>query len=407
MERQIIPIVLSADDNYVPMLGTTIYSIIQNASRDYFYRLYILYTDMSQGHRLKLKEAETKNSEIILIDISEWVRGIHEESSLHLSIETVYRLFIPEVLPQYEKIIYLDSDLVVNGDISEFYQNDIDSYILGAVHDCLDEKTTKYWSEHLKLSANEAFNAGVLLINARRFRKERIREKCMSLLQEDWKREEKNYLYMDQDVLNIVCCHEVCFLSMEWNLQWIYRTGDKIKPEGIHAEEYRKAEKSIKLIHFSSRRKPWDYPEYYGAEFFWKYARQTVFYEELMKKTALTGERQIRELFEKYVFPYHKVKGKSRVVLYGAGAVGKTFKEQLNRTKYCAVVLWVDKRFNELRKMGIRVWSPEQIKEIDYDYLVIAIESETAAQSVQKEMIQKGIPKEMIVWENPRNNEKI
>lgn len=401
MKKQVIPIVLSADDNYVPMLGTAIYSILTNASKEYFYKFYILYTDISKDHREKLKETKTEESEIILIDISDWLKGIPHENSIHLSIETVYRLFIPEILPQYEKIIYLDCDLVVNGDISEFYQNDIGSDILGAMHDCLDEKTLKYWNGHLKLSEDEAFNAGVLLINTKRFQEEQVREKCLHLLQEDWKREEKNYLYMDQDVLNIVCCHKVRFLPMNWNLQWIYRTGNGMKLRDIYSEEYHEAEKDIKLLHFSSRRKPWDYPEYYGAEYFWKYARHTVFYEEIMKKMAAAGEQQLRQLFERYVFPYHKVKAKSKIILYGAGQVGKVFKEQMDKVRYCTVVLWVDRGFEELRKKDLKVSAPEQIEKTDHDYLVIAIENETVAQSVREELIKRGISEKKIAWEDP------
>lgn len=397
-DKLTIPIVLSADDSYVPMLGTAIYSVIFNASRDFAYKIYILYTDISEANRSRLKTLETDYAEIIPLDISSLMDGIPRETSRHLSIETIYRLFIPELLQQYRKVLYLDSDLVVTGDISKLYQYDIGEYLLGVVRDISNRVTARHNEEDLGLSAWETFNAGVLLINTEYFQVEKIKEKCLALLQEDWKREKKKYIYMDQDVLNIVCHQKVCFLPMQWNLMWMYETGHCIPMDDVCREEYQRAKDDVKIWHFAGGLKPWNYPEYRNAEQFWRYARQTIFYEEALKQMTIEASNN---LFTRYAFPFDIVKRRSKVIIYGAGAVGNAYMQQMKTTKYCTVVLWVDKKYKELQKMAKSVSSPEAIQNTVFDSLVIAVEQKELAQAIREELLSNGVPENKILWEEP------
>lgn len=396
--RQMIPVVLSADNSYVPVLGTAIYSIILNAGGEYYLKIYVLHTNISEANQNRLKTLETAYAEIVPMNISAMMEGIPRETSRHLSIETIYRLFIPELLPGFRKVLYLDSDLVVMGDISELYQYDIGECLLGAVHDVPNSVTSRHAREDLHLLVEETFNAGVLLINTEQFQRQNIKEKCLALLQEDWKREERKYVYMDQDVLNMVCRSKVYFLPMQWNLQWMYETGYSVPMDDICQKEYQRAKDNVKIYHFAGGLKPWNYPEYRNAEQFWRYARQTVFYEETLKKMTIEASHN---LFARYSFPFGRVKRRSRIIIYGAGRVGSAYMEQVDAIKYCVVVLWVDKNYQELRKTGKRVSSPDAIQEVMFDSLVIAVEQEELAQAIQKELIENKVPEDKILWEDP------
>ncbi|WP_458458024.1 thiamine pyrophosphate-binding protein [Pseudobutyrivibrio sp.] len=94
-----------------------------------------------------------------------------------------------------------------------------------------------------------------------------------------------------------------------------------------------------------------------------------------------------------FVFPYSKVSKGSRIILYGAGHVGNAFFEQLKSNCYAKVVKWVDRRFLE----GVDV----DYSDIDFDYVVIAIESQTVADEIRTFLMSKGIREESIIWENP------
>lgn len=396
----VIPIVLAADDKYVPMLGVTIQSILANACLEDEYHIYIFYTEMNMLHRQRLEFMKRKNVQIFFVDLAEKMFGIRRERSNHLSIETVYRLFIPEILQEYDKVLYLDCDLVVNSNIAELYKTDIDGYILGAAHDAYSQAAIEHIEKALNILYESAFNAGVLLINTKKFLQEKVKEKCFDLLNKDWDREERRYIYMDQDVLNIVCNDKVRFFSMEWDYQWGCMKFGIPEPVGVYAEEYRRAQENYKIIHFSGSEKPWEYPELCGAQDYWQYARQSFFYEELLRRIS-PWEAYKKNLFKRLSFPFQTVKVKSNIVLYGAGFVGRTLKRQIDITGYCNILLWADKNYEEIQNTKyLDVSSPSKIRNTEYDCLVIAVEEESMAEAIKGELMTAGVSEEKMIWTN-------
>lgn len=396
----VIPIVLAADDKYVPMLGVTIHSILMNSCVEDEYYFYIFYTQMNKMHRQRLELMKKKNVKFFFVNLTEKMFGIRRERSNHLSIETVYRLFIPEILQEYDKVLYLDCDLVVTCNIAELYKTDISSYILGAAYDAYSDGVIEHIETALKIPYETAFNAGVLLINTKKFLQEKVKERCFSLLNEDWNHEERQYIYMDQDVLNITCNGNVHFFSMEWNYQWGCMKYGGPEPVGAFAEEYRQAQENYRIIHFSGCEKPWEYPELCGSQVYWHYARQSYFYEELLRLIS-PWEAYKKHLFMRLSFPFQLVKPKSNIVLYGAGYVGQMFKHQIDTTAYCNVLLWADKNYKEIQNTEyLYVLSPLKIKETEYDYVVIAVEKKNMADTIKGELTAVGVPLKKIVWAN-------
>ena len=99
----------------------------------------------------------------------------------------------------------------------------------------------------------------------------------------------------------------------------------------------------------------------------------------------------------KYMFPFRKVPVDSRIILYGAGHVGRVYRHQIELSKYCRLTAWADAAYSreELRQSGIV--SPDSLMELDYDLIVIAIENKETVSTVKKMLIEKGIPEERIV----------
>ena len=122
--KQHIPICFATDDNYVPFLTVALASLLDNASKENFYNIYILTSNLSLENTNSIKKHETENSSIEFVSLSNELDKV--QSMFHLrdyySKETYYRIFIPNLFPQYEKVIYLDCDITVLGDISELYQ---------------------------------------------------------------------------------------------------------------------------------------------------------------------------------------------------------------------------------------------------------------------------------------------
>lgn len=101
-----------------------------------------------------------------------------------------------------------------------------------------------------------------------------------------------------------------------------------------------------------------------------------------------------------YLFPFHLVPKNSKIILYGAGLVGKAYYYCIKNKKYVSLVAWVDKNYSAL-KLEEEIESPDVISQKVFDYIVIAINNEKIAMEIKQEMRKKGISENKIIWEKP------
>ncbi len=305
-----IAIALAADDNYVPYLATTLTSIQENASNENNYDILVMHTNISASNQERLQRVvgQKDNFSLRFIDFARYktrfaklfVRG-------HFTIETWYRLLLPEILKHYKKILYLDSDLVANADVAELYETNIDDYLLAACHDAdtaglynRDPEMKVEIDKVLKLAKPyDYFQAGVLLLNLEKFREEHSTEELLQLASsQKWK-------LLDQDVLNVVAQGQVLFVETVWNVlfDWKYeRITENISyaPKRLH-DDYLYSRRQPKIIHFAGPDKPWDKPSSDFAYLFWKYARRNECYEQIIQNMILNHEEPsvIKEAIKK------------------------------------------------------------------------------------------------------------
>jgi lipopolysaccharide biosynthesis glycosyltransferase len=393
MKTNTVPIVFSTDDNYVPYLGVAIHSLIKHTSQNRDYEIFVFYTKLQNYSVQRLQKLSRSNIKVTCIDISEHLKAIKLYSISHLSEAAFYRILIPDVLGRFPRVIYLDSDLVLMCDIGELFDSNLEGNVLGAVRAYWSKEEESHVTEVMKLPLQSYFNSGVLVFDTARFISEKIKDKCFDLIKTG-----QVFACADQDVLNTVCQGMVKLLPLEWNFnQHDLKDGCLLEDEPL---AYKNAAANPKIIHYSTPEKPWQHPENPRAEYFWYYARETGFYEEIIYKHC----RRIfsnSHLVNKYVFPYEEVAFGSKIVLYGASTVGRAFYDKLAENRYCAVLLWVDKRYEKLRANGLPLSSPEDIRKIPYDYVVIASEHEKVAESIKNDLVTSGISEDKIIWENP------
>ena len=303
-----IPIVLAIDDNYIPYASTLIHSIAGHSSPDYLYDIIIFNRNIAQRNIKLLKDefADNPNMSIRFYDISSYITGYKDSIAIrgHWSIETYYRLFIQDILKGYDKVIYLDADLVVLDDLAKLYQVDINGCLLAAAKDpdsvglyCgahpgaekylrmdqLDLRKQKYVNNVLKLKDPfNYFQAGVLLLNLDAIRTEWKDDVAINLaLSRKWE-------LQDQDVLNVLADGKVKFIDMSWNVMydWKYKRLKNVialAPRELY-KEYVKAHAAPKIVHYAAPDKPWHNPECDYGYLFWEYARKSVFYEAIIER---------------------------------------------------------------------------------------------------------------------------
>lgn len=294
----VVPVVLAADDNYVPMLTTTIYSMLKNASTSFHYDVVVIGRDIPAERRSVMSRFLSRfpNMTLRFVDPNPIV-GAYElkTNNAHIGIETYYRFLIQGLLPFYDKVLYLDSDLVVEGDVSELFSSDLGDDLLAAVHDIdflgnlnLDDGVRmRYSKEVLRLDDPYGyFQAGVLLLNTRA-----LRGLCTV---GEWLEAVSNskFIYDDQDVLNSRCQGRVRYLDYRWNVMndCRGRVGKlfSIAPASVY-DAYLASREDPAIVHYAGADKPWNCVRCDEAARFWAYARETPFYEELVRSLSGVG----------------------------------------------------------------------------------------------------------------------
>ncbi len=134
------------------------------------------------------------------------------------------------------------------------------------------------------------------------------------------------------------------------------------------------------------------------ADFLLRVLKYAMF-DIVQSGSCFTSERQ-----DFFMFPYEKIPLKSRIVLYGAGMVGKSYYRQIQKNYFCEIVLWVDKSHKSLSNSKYKIMNPEMINDVDFEYLLIAVLQFEAAKKIAENLVEVYHidPKKIVVYEPKR-----
>ena len=147
-DKNYIPIVFATDDNFVPYLYVAMYSLISNADENNNYDIVILYSKINNYNISRLLELSSDNVSIRFFDMTEYMNKYSELWYTHwnYSDAVYYRFFIPEIFSNYDKVLYLDGDVIFNCDVSELYNVYLKDNYIAAVQD-ISQQMTGYIGE--------------------------------------------------------------------------------------------------------------------------------------------------------------------------------------------------------------------------------------------------------------------
>lgn len=273
-----IPVFLTIDEKYVPYLDVAIRSLIANSNNEDNYIINVLHEKLSEKQVKELQGLNDlkENVSVRLFDMKKSLeKGLEqitdrEENKLrrdYFTLSIYFRIFIPDIFKEYDKGIYIDSDVVVPGDIAEMYDVELGDNIIGACPDHSIENIEKlryYLVNSIGVKANEYINSGVLLMNLKKMRELHFSENFLRLLN-------KYHFFCvapDQDYINAMCNGKIKYLGEEWDAM---------------PNDARKELKNPKLIHYNLFQKPWCYDNIQYEEYFWKYAKQSPYYDSIVE----------------------------------------------------------------------------------------------------------------------------
>ena len=276
-----IPIFFSIDDNYAPYLAVALNSLIKNASQDREYNVIVLHQELSAENQTRLSALEAPNVSIEFYAMERGLESITDRRSNYLRCDyftlTIYfRLFIARMFPEYDKAIYVDSDVVLLGDIAELYDTPLADNYIGA---CRDKSVADvpplvcYMENCIGVSKDEYINSGVLLMNLAVLREKNFDGHFLELLNTY----HFDSIAPDQDYINAICNGRILYLDEAWDTM----------PNDNAPEN-----KAAKLVHYNLFSKPWCYDGIQYAEHFWHYAKDSGYYEEILEGKRNYGEAQ-------------------------------------------------------------------------------------------------------------------
>ncbi len=282
--KKVIPIFFAVDDYYIPFLAVGLQSLVEHSSEEYEYLIKILNTNVSEENKKRIKKYEKENINIEFVDLNYYIKKVKDKlyTRDYYTKTTYFRLFLPELYPQYDKVLYLDSDIIILEDIANLYNIDIGDNLVGAIPDDIIQNG-KELQEYVEKVVGVAtykkyFNAGIIVMNLDELRKFKFQEKFLHLLETI-----KFPVAQDQDYLNRICKGRVKYIDNSWDV--------------MPAPGRNKKDEELRLIHYNLTYKPWRRDDVPYKEFFWKYANKTDFFEEIQKmKESYTEAERFKDM---------------------------------------------------------------------------------------------------------------
>lgn len=272
-----VPIVFAFDNNLVFPACICLSSLMMSAKETTFYDIFILYPASDGLERKEIDRVQEfyPNCRIQYIAVDDTFTEAFEIRGI--TTPAYYRLLIPELIPQYDKILYSDVDVIFRSDLYDIYSStDMQGCLLAGVNSLshLVPAYAKYYTEQLKRNPRSIVYSGNLIFNGKQMREEHTTEKLIE-------HRGQKYMFQDMDILNVVCEGRIKFLSPCFCLstfiaeQAIY---GKEKLTEIWTDQEIATALSSGIVHYNGQ-KPWQ-GWCINFDIWWEYYRKSPFFDE-------------------------------------------------------------------------------------------------------------------------------
>lgn len=272
----IVPIAFAFDNKLVFPACICLSSLMMHADTDTYYDIFILHSEKENLCRAELDKLPTfyPNCRIqyrkvgSIFDNAFEIRGI--------TTPAYYRLLIPELILEYDKVVYSDVDVVFRSDLSEFYNIDMTDYYVAGVDSLANfqPELVKYYNDTVGTGPEGIIYSGNLIINSKLILEDNIIPRFKELAK-------NKYLFQDMDVLNIACRGKIMYLSPAFCLTTyiseynVYRREELLK---VWNKEDISDAHSNGIVHFNGK-KPWK-DVCINFDIWWEYYRRCPFFDE-------------------------------------------------------------------------------------------------------------------------------
>ncbi|HHV12066.1 MAG TPA: glycosyltransferase family 8 protein [Clostridiales bacterium] len=262
-QNQSLCIAYAADDGYAKYLGISMLSLFQSNKDFAEIAVFVLDCGIGEANRAKLKSIAGKyHRAIYFISMEVAVSGLSlHMGSRKIAVASYARLFLASIMPQAcERVLYLDCDTIVRGSLMDFWNTDLEGYMVAGVRDTVDS----FYLKKIGLEQGEYYvNAGVLLVNLAGWRDQRLEKRFMDFI----RKFNGNVPHHDQGTINGVCRRKKYIVAPSYNaFSNIYSFPSKTIKRVYFMEDYYsqkeldRAKKAPVILHFTTglEGRPWE-----------------------------------------------------------------------------------------------------------------------------------------------------
>lgn len=293
MNHNRVLIALSTSTLYAPYMSVTIQSVVEHCSPRVNYEIVVLHCELTPEIQYSIKKITEghPNVKLYFKKVSQKYSKQNYSMRPGYSTESFFRVLLPYFFENEDRILYLDSDTVVNRDVAELYGENVSECFAGVVRDydgigCaynLDSGRAHYMKTVLKMSScDDYFQSGVMLLNLSAVRERYTAENllkaaCAPEIQ-----------WGDQDVLNLLFRGQVKYLNPKWNVVVNDKIVQPMKPLIKYApkelvDSYLSAREEPYIVHYAATQ-PWNIPLVDMFPYFWSYAYKSPFYSVIVDR---------------------------------------------------------------------------------------------------------------------------
>ncbi len=271
-----INIVFITDNDFSILTGVAIYSLKKHRNDNCVYNINIICNNVDNNYISKFNKLKSKNFKINIIKVDGTKYENLKKDNLHVSTTALFKFDLPNIFQNLDKILYIDGDVLFQSDLVNLYNEDISKVYSGVVVDYNGLTYPSDFRKRLKVKNKYYFNSGMLLLNLKKLREDKIPQKLIKY------RLYKNNFYMDQDAFNVVFKDKVKYLSLKYNFVitcWRNYSEDifinffGLKKQSKMIDYLKNAD----IVHFASADKPSKYIDVPLAEEWFEYFRNSPF----------------------------------------------------------------------------------------------------------------------------------
>ena len=299
MAKEPVRVAFICDDKYAMPTAVAIQSIIENKKPATEIEINIIANEVSPDNLEKLRSLTGKNVSVNIIETDNKYSSVGNPHE-YVSKAALLKFDLPEIFKNYDKILYLDSDVLVLDDLSILYETSIEGKYAAV---CKDFLAMQFYRDNIEIGLQNYFNSGVMLLNLAKMREDKTNKKLLMAKEHDRRK------YMDQDAFNMVFNNKTLFLNPKYN--YMKRSEEFYSKRKIcKFFDIKNIEKPV-ILHLTYK-KPWEYINVPDSGLWMKYYKKSVFkttkLNRLFLKQKLSDLIYLKNFNEQKIFKFFFLK---------------------------------------------------------------------------------------------------